>query len=138
MKVPCNNTAKVIRYVDQMNKSGVFKEKELLKWDNNATLQTRVATKTHFATISIDWEAFKRRLADNRPFNSALALGTPARGGHMRNYRVGVRRTTGRLTPSLRSVQEAKMGAATNPESSTLLTKRVTFPKYGSCRNLGG
>ena len=26
MKVPCDDTAKVIRYVDQMKKSGVFKE----------------------------------------------------------------------------------------------------------------
>ena len=39
MKVPCKDTAKVIRYVDTMNKSGAFKEEDLLKWENDPALQ---------------------------------------------------------------------------------------------------
>ena len=38
MKVPCNNAAKVIVYVNVMNKSGTFKEEELIKWENTASL----------------------------------------------------------------------------------------------------
>ena len=34
MSVPCNDDAKVITYVNTTNKSGIFKEEELLKWEN--------------------------------------------------------------------------------------------------------
>ena len=107
MKVPCDDTTNVIPYVDQMNKIRVFKEEELLKWDNTPLLQGWVATKDHFTTTWIDCEAFKRRLADDRPFDSALALGTQACSGHMNSSRPGARVTAGGLTPSLRS--EANM-----------------------------
>ena len=39
MKVPCDNTAKVIVYMNAMNKNGAFKEEELLKWENDPALQ---------------------------------------------------------------------------------------------------
>ena len=64
----------VIQYVDQMNKSGIFKESELLEWDNTATLQSWSETTKHFTEIWVDQMAFRRRQEDDRPFNSALAL----------------------------------------------------------------
>ena len=38
MHIPCADDAMVIQYVDQMNQSGVFKEIELLAWDNTSSL----------------------------------------------------------------------------------------------------
>ena len=38
LDVPCDDALKVITYVDNMHKSGIFKERDLLKWENNATL----------------------------------------------------------------------------------------------------
>ena len=54
MKVPCTDEAMVIQYVDQMNKSGIFKESELLEWDNTASVQSWSETTKHFTEIWVD------------------------------------------------------------------------------------
>ena len=99
MKVPCTDEAIVIQYVDQMNKSGGFKESELLEWDNTASLQTWPETTKHFTEIWVDRMAFTRRQEDNRPFDSALAL----------SPRSNARGTVGGLTPNQRNMCDAKM-----------------------------
>ena len=74
MSIPCNDDVMVIQYVDQMNKSGIFKESELLEWDNTTSLQTWDETTKYFTKIWVDRMAFRRRQEGDRPFNSALAL----------------------------------------------------------------
>ena len=74
MKIPCDNDAMVIQYVDQMSKSGIFKESELLEWNNTETLQAWDATTKFFAEIWIDRMAYRRQQGDERPFDSAAAL----------------------------------------------------------------
>ena len=39
LNVPCDDALKFITYVDNMHKSGIFKERELLKWENDSKLQ---------------------------------------------------------------------------------------------------
>ena len=39
LNVPCDDALKVITYVDNMHKSGIFKERDLLKWENESNLQ---------------------------------------------------------------------------------------------------
>ena len=51
LDVPCDDALKVITYVDSMHKNGIFKERELLKWENDASLQGWTATREFFDTI---------------------------------------------------------------------------------------
>ena len=39
LKVPCDYALKVITYVENMHKSGIFTERELLCWENTPELQ---------------------------------------------------------------------------------------------------
>ena len=52
LKVPCDDALKVITYVDNMHKSGIFKERELLCWENTPVLQGRMETQD-FLTPSV-------------------------------------------------------------------------------------
>lgn len=74
MHIPCDDEAMVIQYVDQMNRSGIFKESELLEWDNTTSLQDWAETTKFFAGIWIDRMAYRRQQGEDRPFDSALAL----------------------------------------------------------------
>ena len=51
LNVPCDDALKVITYVNNMHKSGIFKERELLKWENNSNLQGWTETQTFFDNI---------------------------------------------------------------------------------------
>lgn len=51
MEVPCDDAFKVMTYVDTMNKSGFFKEEELVLKENTPNLQGWKKTQDHFATI---------------------------------------------------------------------------------------
>ena len=51
LNVPCDNALKVITYVDNMHKSGIFKEQELLKWENESNLQGGTDTQKCFGNI---------------------------------------------------------------------------------------
>ena len=81
MHIPCADDAMVIQYVDQMNKSGVFKEIKLLAWDNTRSLQTWPETTNFFSKIWVDRMAYRRQQEGERPFDSALALSPRTRPG---------------------------------------------------------
>ena len=71
---PCDDATKVMAYVDAVNKSGVFKEEELLVWENNGASQGWTKTQDHFATIWINHKAFKLCLEQKQYYDSAMAL----------------------------------------------------------------
>ena len=62
LNVSCDNALKVITYVDNMHKSGIFKERELFKWENDSNLQGWTETQTFFDNIWTDQAAFNIRL----------------------------------------------------------------------------
>ena len=68
LKVPCNNVFKFIMYVDNMHKSGVFTERDLLCWENTPKLQGWTEIQDFFDTIWTDRMAFKIRLEGARPY----------------------------------------------------------------------
>ena len=74
LKVPCDDALKVITYVDNMHKSGVFTERELLCWENTPKLQGWMETQELFDTIWTDPAAFKIRLERARLYESAMAM----------------------------------------------------------------
>ena len=51
VKVLCDNALKVITYVNNMHKSGIFTEHELLLWENTPALQGWMETQDFFDTI---------------------------------------------------------------------------------------
>ena len=57
-----------------MHKSSIFKERELLKWENDANLQGWTATQDFFDTIWTDRAAFNMRLERARSYESAMAI----------------------------------------------------------------
>ena len=79
LDAPCDDALKVITYVDNIRKSGIFKERELLKWENDASLQGWTATQEFFDTIWTDRAAFNIRLKGARPYESAMAIAATAR-----------------------------------------------------------
>ena len=74
LDVPCDDALKVITNVDNMHKSGIFKKRELLKWENDASLQGWTATQEFFDTIWTDRAAFNVRLEGAHPYESAMAI----------------------------------------------------------------
>ena len=74
--MPCDDALKVITYVDNMHRSGIFTERELLCWENTPTLQGWTETQDFFDTIWTDRAAFKIRLEGARPYESAMAMST--------------------------------------------------------------
>ena len=67
LDVPCDDALKVITYVDNMHKSGIFKEREILKWENDASLQGWTSAQDFFDTIWTDRAAFNVRLEGAHP-----------------------------------------------------------------------
>ena len=51
LKVPCDDALKVITYVDNMHKSGVFTERKLLRWENTPKFQGWTETQYFFDAI---------------------------------------------------------------------------------------
>ena len=62
-----------------MHKNEIFKERELLKWENDASLKGWTATQDFFDTIWTDRAAFNVRLEGARPYESAMAITTTAK-----------------------------------------------------------
>ena len=67
LNVPCADALKVIIYVDNMHKSGIFKERELLKWENDSNLQGWTETQQFFDTYWTNRAAFNVRLEGHAP-----------------------------------------------------------------------
>ena len=63
----CDDALTVITYVDNMHQSGIFKEQEILKWENDSALQGWQATQSYFDEIWTDRAAFNIRLEGARP-----------------------------------------------------------------------
>ena len=76
LKVVCDNGLKVITYVDNMHKNGIFKERELLFWENTPALQGWTETQYCFDTIWTNRTSFNIRLEGPRPYESAIAMST--------------------------------------------------------------
>ena len=76
LKVPCDDALKVIKYVDNMHKISIFKEHELLRWENTPALQGWTETQDFFDTIWTDRTAFNIRLEGARPYKRAMAMST--------------------------------------------------------------
>ena len=74
LDVPCDDALKVITNVDNMHKSGIFKKRELLKWENDASLQEGTETQKFFDTIWTDRAAFNIRLKGARPYERVMAI----------------------------------------------------------------
>ena len=62
-----------------MHRSGIFKERELLKWGNESNIQGWIATQTYFDNIWTDRAAFNVRLEGARPYESAMAITATAK-----------------------------------------------------------
>ena len=77
--VPCDDALKVITYVDIMHKSGIFKEQELLTWENESNLQGWTKTQNFFNNIWTDRAAFSIRIEGARLSESALAITATAK-----------------------------------------------------------
>ena len=65
LNVPCDDALKVITYVDNLHRSGIFKEREILKWENEASLQGWLETQDYFDKIWTNRAAFNVRLEGN-------------------------------------------------------------------------
>ena len=76
LKVPCDDALKVITYVENMHKSGIFTERELLRWENTPALQGWTETQDLFDTIWTDHAASKIRLKGARPYEIAMTMST--------------------------------------------------------------
>ena len=72
--IPCEDPLKVMTYVDNMYRSGIFKQVELMLWENTPSLQTWDETRIYFDKLWVDRSEISAREEDARPFESAVSV----------------------------------------------------------------